>query len=169
MGTRRLLAIVSSLVALALPFAVAAPAAADEPLQSCWVSVDTGQSLCVDAGEDLVGAVEEDGVDLDFGDTAGRGTNAEVVLSALYDDTGYGGATFIMSVSGGNCSTTAYGYTSLSPYGWDNRAESFRSYNGCVTAVFSNTNYGGTQYGYYTSSSNLGTGMNNQASSWRVQ
>ncbi|MDM4762184.1 hypothetical protein QT381_04090 [Galbitalea sp. SE-J8] len=169
MSARRLLAIVLFLVALVLPSTVAEPASAADTLRSCWLSVDSGASLCVAAAEDLVDAVEVAGVDLLFDNAAARATDGEIALSTLYSDTGFGGAKLIMSASGSDCSTGAYGYTSLSPYGWDNRAQSFKSSNRCTTVVFKNTNYGGTQYGYYSSSSNLGTAMNNQASSWRVQ
>ena len=93
---------------------------------------------------------------------------SEVVISILYDDINYGGGSFVMSYNNANCVTTAYGYAQLGPYGWNDRASSFRSYAGCTTAVFENINYGGATVGYQTSASSLGV-MNDAASSWRAQ
>ncbi len=93
---------------------------------------------------------------------------AEVVISILYDNINYGGGSFVMSYNNANCATSAYGYPQLGPYGWNDRASSFRSYAGCITAVFENINYGGAVLGYQTNASSFGI-MNDQASSWRVQ
>ena len=65
------------------------------------------------------------------------------------------------------CYGYSHGYTNLGSIGWDNRISSFRSYSNCRTAIFANTNYGGSSYGYYTNSSYVGSAMNDQASSIR--
>ncbi|MGW9167220.1 hypothetical protein [Agromyces sp. NPDC055658] len=152
---------------------------------SCWVQVDTNESLCVDEGVDLVAAVaKEKGVRIvaeDGAIIAGKpykasnvsafdvGTQASYVVGILYDDVDYGGGSFVMSVtSSAGCTTgTAYGYTSLVGWGWNDRASSFHSYIGCKSAVFENTSYIGSQYGYYINASRFGV-MNDKASSWRV-
>lgn len=180
-------------IILAVPLALgSAGAVSAEPTvpdasYACWVSGDTGKSVCVDKGEDLLLAVaKEAGTRLTvpastvIGGLSASSSErkiaadgivtpfAEVVISILYDNTNYGDGSFVMSVNNANCTTTSYGFAQLSPYGWDNRAASFRSYAGCITAVFENINYGGAQIGYTTNVSNLGV-MNDQGSSWRVQ
>lgn len=181
----------SILLALPLTLGSAGAASAETTLHdatySCWVSGDTGKSVCVDKGDDLLLAVaKETGTKLIVPESTvigGLSVNsserriaaegirtpfAEVVISILYDNTNYGDGSFVMSYNNANCTTTSYGYAQLGPYGWDNRAASFRSYAGCITAVFENINYGGAQVGYATNDSNLGV-MNDQGSSWRVQ
>jgi len=165
-----------------------APAVAPPPVaaedESCWYAVDTGQSLCVKTGDDLVAAVAaEKGVRLIVpeGETvSGRtvdsrreaalapaGARASTAVSTIYDDLGFGGGSYTMSASTGSCATTAYGFTDLGPLGWNNRVSSFRSYGGCKTAVFTSTNYGGSSTGYRDSLSALGL-LNDLARSWRV-
>ena len=180
-------------LALAVPLALVTTGAAsaepafDEPTYSCWLSGDTGKSICVNKGEDLLLAVaKQAGTELIVPDgtvVGGIATSssarsiathgiltpfAEVVISILYDDVNYGGGSFVMSYNNANCSTTAYGYAQLGPYGWNDRASSFRSYAGCTTAVFEHINYGGAKVGYQTNASSLGV-MNDAASSWRAQ
>ena len=166
----------------------AGPAVAPPPAaaagESCWYAVDTGQSLCVTTGEDLVAAVaEEKGVRLIIpnGETvsglkvdarreaalAPAGLLASTAVSTIYDDNNYGGGSYTMSVSSGSCATTAFGFTDIGPLGWYNRVSSFKSYGGCKTALFSSTNYAGSSTGYSTSLSSVGS-MNDLAKSWRV-
>lgn len=206
----------------AVPFSGASSSAdlvddhtSDAAAFSCWLEVDTGNTLCVDEGVDLVAAVEaEAGVVLDVqegvtiggppagpsagdagdgdggggggggaGDAGGGGggggagagagdaalgnstARASTVISTIYADAGYAGASYTMSTSTGGCS---YGYANLTALGWHDRASSFRSFNGCTTALFANENYTGTRVGYTTNASSLGA-MNDTADSWRVQ
>jgi hypothetical protein len=166
----------------------AAPAAAADPVPddsyACWADLGTGLSLCVAQGVDLVAAVaDEYGVYLtvpagaipDSAGSAGptqlfesrsadaRATTA-AVISVIYDNASYGGASYSLSSAGG----CGYGYASLVPLGWNDRASSYRSFAGCSTALFANTNYTGTSTGYAANAASLG-GMNNQGSSWSVQ
>lgn len=170
-------------IPLTLLGGLTANATAEEPPPpNCWLEVDTGESLCVDADQDLAAAVAETGVQLvvpdgtvigghQVDDTASaRGSNAvlaSTVISILYDNIDYDGSSYVMSVSSGTCATSAWGYTDLAVIGWGDRASSFKSYAGCVTAVFEHENYGGAQYGYYVNGSSFGS-MNDRASSWRV-
>ena len=188
-GTRGLLAAVGALGLLligAAPARAASPAPSQQAAPACWGDVTTGRSLCVDAGTDLIPAVAaEYGVQLivpsnaiiggrPVGDVASTSLAPDTaltstVVSIVYADTGYGGASYVLSESTttAGCSTGwAFGFTSM-PSGWNDRVSSFRSYAGCSTAIFENTNYGGLQYGYYTSASSVG-GMNDRASSWRA-
>lgn len=151
--------------------------------ESCWYAVDTGQSLCVKTGEDLVAAVAEEGVRLVIPDgetvsgvpadsrrealLAPAGAQASVALSTIYDDNGYGGGSYTMSASSGGCATTAFGFTDIGPIGWYGRVSSFKSYGICKTALFTGTNYSGSSTGYVTSQTSMGS-LNDQAKSWRV-
>ena len=190
--SRLVLSAVVSIV-LAAPLALvtvgaasAAPTASPSNY-SCWESGTTGKSVCVDKGQDLVQAVaEQAGVrlvvpaDAVIGGIAVSSSErsiaakgivtpfAEVVISILYDDANYGGGSYTMSYNNANCATTSYGFAQLGPLGWNDRASSFKSFSGCITAVFENINYGGASVGYQTNASSLGV-MNDAASSWRVQ
>jgi hypothetical protein len=158
-----------------------------ESAASCWIDASTMQSLCVSAGTNLLAAVStEAGVDVSVpvGTPIGgvktktiASTTALVrrglvhtaasaeLISAIYDDINYGGGTYLLTSPGGNCDS---GLPSLVPYGWNDRVSSFKSYDGCITALFRNTNYGGTRVGYSTNKSSLGS-FNDQASSWATE
>ncbi len=150
---------------------------------SCWADLDTGQSLCVPDGVSLISAVEAatgqnisipagtviGGVKVSSGlaSAALLKTNAAAashIVSAIYDDVSYGGGTFVMT-AGSGCD---WGITSLGDFGWNDRASSFKSYDGCETALYKNTNFGGTKVGYSTNKSSLGS-MNDAASSWETE
>lgn len=155
-----------------------APASAPASGYACWADLSTGLSLCVDEGVDLVAAVaREYGVRLAVPDGAIPGSlassarlgsadpraTASTVISVIYDNTSYGGGSYSLSVGSG----CGWGHTSLSSLGWNDRASSYRSFNGCSTALFANEGYTGTSTGYAGSASSLG-GMNDQGSSWSV-
>ncbi|QYF74994.1 hypothetical protein [Cryobacterium sp. PAMC25264] len=150
---------------------------------ACWADLGTGARLCVDRGVDLVAAVaRERGVLLTVPDgaipgslpasarsastgaaTAGTAALASTVISVIYDNSGYGGGSYSLSISSG----CGWGVASLGAIGWNDRASSYRSFNGCTTALYSNENYAGSSTGYTTNASGLG-GLNDQASSWSV-
>jgi len=150
---------------------------------ACWADLGTGASLCVDRGVDLVAAVaRERGVLLTVPDgaipgslrasarsastgaaTAGTAAVASTVISVIYDNSGYGGGSYALSISSG----CGWGVAGLGSIGWNDRASSYRSFNGCTTALFANENYTGSSTGYTTNASGLG-GLNDQASSWSV-
>jgi hypothetical protein len=178
-------------VGLAVSFTVVGGAAADAAPSvattastsndSCWLDITSGQSLCVAPGVDLVAAVASStGINISVptgtpvnnakttsahASISALSTSAastSTVVSAIYDDINYGGTTFFMTVSGTGCGWTV---NSLTSYSWNDRASSFKSFNGCTTALFKNINLGGTKIGYSTSKASLGT-MNDAASSW---
>ncbi|WP_353808607.1 hypothetical protein [Agromyces sp. SYSU T00194] len=189
MVRKRTRVLMTALAAGALALAGQAPAhAADdsgtaEDNWSCWIDFATDESLCVGEGEDLVAAVrDEAGVELSaptgtiIGDrefeqpAVSRGSTAMLatVVGVLYDDINYGGGTLVFTGIPEGCTTGwAYGYTSLSSVGWNDRASSMRGYQGCRTAVFENENYVGSQFGYTPGNYFLGV-MNDEASSWRL-
>ena len=174
--------VVATVACSVLASATAASATELAPPKTCWVDVSTKDSLCVDTGTDLIAAVvREKGIQLVVPDGTPiggvpakasaatgltRSIQASTVTGILYDDVNYGGGSFVAS-SSGTCPAASYGYASLSAYGWNDRASSFRSYAGCTSAVFANDNYGGASYGYYANASSLGS-LNDQASSWRM-
>ncbi|HEY4267994.1 MAG TPA: peptidase inhibitor family I36 protein [Galbitalea sp.] len=164
------------------PTAAATPAATAEA--SCWLDITTGQSLCVPDGVSLVATVEATtgivitvpagtvvgGVAVSKGlASASLLTTASAqtshVVSALYDDINYGGGTYLMTASAAGCN---WGIASLVGAGWNDRASSFKSYSGCTTAIYQNTNYGGTRLGFATNKASFGS-MNDAASSWKTQ
>ncbi|WP_223692533.1 hypothetical protein [Leifsonia poae] len=178
------LGLIATMSTMGVGAANATPAPSAPPAdKSCWIAIDTGDSLCVPAGDDLVAAVaEQKGVRLVIpdgtvlggvavnsarSDLAPAAALASVALSAIYDDVNYGGSSYVMSVSGGNCSVSAYGLTDLNGIGWYGRVSSYKSFGTCKTALFKNTNYGGTSTGYAVNAASLGS-MNDQAKSWRV-
>jgi hypothetical protein len=153
------------------------------PLQSCWIEATTQESLCVPTGEDLIAAVQEqDGITIDVPAgtnvsgitiTAAHSFAAQLSLAAtattepvsiIYDDINYGGGSTIMSSAAG-CDAAV---PSLVPYGWNDRASSFKSFNGCLTALYQNINYGGTHVGYSSSKATFGS-QNDQGSSWETE
>jgi hypothetical protein len=181
LGTASLVAAFSltgGTVANASPPAGTSP---DNSTASCWIDSNTQQSLCVAAGQDLLAAVQEqDGVTISIPAgaviggqtvTAGRAAasllvsasaQTTIAVSILYDDINYGGGSTVMT--GSSCNS---GISNLGTYGWNDRASSFKSYNGCWTALWQNINYGGTYIGYAASDAAFGS-FNDQASSWHT-
>jgi hypothetical protein len=157
-------------------------ASGDSSAQSCWIDADTGESLCVPLGDDLVAAVQQvDGVAITvptgatLNGVSSQALKADasastlstaattVFVSELFDDINYGGGSTYMSGSG--CGAEI---PSLVPYSWNDRSSSFKSFDGCETAIYQNINYGGTRLGYYTNKASFGS-MNDAASSWRTE
>jgi hypothetical protein len=86
-----------------------------------------------------------------------------IATSIIYDDINYGGGSLVMTAS----SCTA-GIPTLVTDGWNDRASSFKSYNGCLTALYQNINYGGTREGFSSSKASFGS-QNDQGSSWKTE
>ncbi len=165
--------------------AVAAPPVRDAA-NSCWVDGITQESLCVDAGVDLVAEVlRQKGVKISAPegtkiggkpfraaeyDVAARSSvsvQAAYVVSIVYEHINYGGGSTVITGVSSGCSYYSYGYPRLSAIGWSGRVSSFRSFLNCRTAVFDYENYAGPGYGYVANASQLGS-MNDRADSWRV-
>lgn len=168
---------------LAVVAGAAGPASADDSESNgdyaCWSDLGSGLSLCVDEGVDLVDAVARAyGVRLVVPDGAipgsrrasaladgavGARATTSTVISVIYDNTSYGGGSYALSIASG----CGWGYSSLAALGWNDRASSYRSFNGCTTALFANDGYSGASTGYAGARASLGT-MNDQGSSWSV-
>lgn len=178
------LATVASVVGMTVLGAVPAHASEKVPSNSCWIDGITGESLCVDAGVDLVAQVLKEKdiriVAPDGAVIAGKqyssssvaqatdvSAQAAYVVSIVYDNINYGGGSTVITGVSTGCTSYSYGYVSLSAIGWSGRVSSFRSYLNCRTAIFDLEYYGGTRYGYTVNASQLGA-MNDRADSWRV-
>jgi hypothetical protein len=153
----------------------------------CFTMLDYGRSVCVDDQADLAAAVQEEtGLTLVTEGASSKSSKTStsskssasstarvaaaapaVLISRVFDDINYGGTSFGMAYSGANCSYYTYGIPDLGDYRWTGRVSSFKSYNGCRTALFSGTNYTGSSYGYQTNGPSLGA-FNDDARSWRV-
>ncbi|POH64946.1 hypothetical protein C3B59_09315 [Cryobacterium zongtaii] len=94
-------------------------------------------------------------------------TQAAVVVGILYDNINYGGGTFVASTDQGCAGGWVYTYNSLSPYGWNDRASSYKGFSSCRSTVFEGENQSGSQNGPSFNASSLGA-MNDKASSYRL-
>ncbi|MDQ1543305.1 MAG: hypothetical protein QOK08_943, partial [Actinomycetota bacterium] len=123
---------------------------------------ETGYTIDIPAGTP-VGGVKVNTAQASASLLSTNTTTTVKVLSALYDDINYGGGTYVMTgaACGGSISYTGN-------VGWNDRASSFKSFNGCSTAIYQNINFGGTRFGYYSYATSFGS-MNDQASSWRTE
>jgi hypothetical protein len=180
LGTAALVATFTIAGGSAASAATPDPSSSNDTQSSCWLDASTGASLCVPAGVNLISAVEAQTgyvIAIPAGTTVGGATVSKgqasastlstnsatvIALSALYDDVSYGGGTYLMT--GTAC---GQGIANIGNAGWNDRASSFKSFNGCDTAIYKDINYGGTRLGYYSYKSSFGT-MNDQASSWKT-
>jgi hypothetical protein len=161
-----------------------APTSSSQAKASCWAALSTGQSICVPDGVNLIATVEADTgltISIPAGTTIGgvktssslasashlsvQAATTTHIVSAIYQDINYGGSTFVMTADSAGC---GWGIPSLGDFGWNDRASSFKSYGGCVTALYQNDNYSGTRIGFSSYKSSLGS-MNDAASSWVTQ
>jgi len=160
------------------------PSPADPSSQSCWLDASTQQSLCVPAGQDLIASVQDEAgvtIVLPEGTTVGDVAQTKsriaatqfapataltsIAVSAIYDDVNYGGGTLVLTATASGCN---WYVTSLGTYGWNDRASSFKSFNGCQTALWQNNSFTGTHVGYTTNLASFGS-FNDQASSWHTE
>ncbi|NQX11534.1 hypothetical protein HQQ80_07855 [Microbacteriaceae bacterium VKM Ac-2855] len=139
--------------------------------QDCWVLVDTGESLCVDQGEDLAAAVlDEKGytmLESPDGGIVARGTLATYNLGTIFDDISYGGGSRTFQTSDpAICAVgKTYGDPDLRNSGWNDRVSSFLGYNGCRGVLFADITYIGSTYGPTSAAGWVGSSYNDLASS----
>ncbi|QDZ15894.1 hypothetical protein [Humibacter ginsenosidimutans] len=179
--TRRLSAgFIGAIAGTIVVLGAAVPAHADavgDAGQNCGVFVDTGQTICVDAGQDLHAAVTADTGKTIVTAATGASAPAAVsraavaaastsyLLGRLYDDQNYGGSYLELYGSGSGCtSSNGFGFANIGS-AWYGRVSSFRGYSNCEVKIFSSTSYGGSSYGFYASSSYVGSAMNDKARS----
>lgn len=80
---------------------------------------------------------------------AGRATDrmASTVIGIEYEDTNFGGDDWIVSVASGCTDGGTERWTSvLTGTSWDNRISSARTYAGCKSRHYENSNFTGSQY-----------------------
>lgn len=166
-------AVATLLATIALSAVATAPASAATPTsahtQSCWQDTDTGRIECFDASIDPLEYIAEatDGpviTDASSTPVAARSSAAATyIITIVYDGTGYSGASFSFSTTVADpCLGRTQTVNSLGS--WNDRIDSFRSYNGCTTRLHENNDLGGASYGPYTSSSNVGAFANRASS-----
>ncbi|GAB2527040.1 hypothetical protein GCM10027064_25260 [Microbacterium petrolearium] len=164
------------LAALALA-PTAATAAAPADAQSCWVNVDTGESACFDASLDPIAQIEADtgttvvavptgSMRVASARSAAVAADAETYLLATgWDEIGYAGASVsYFTTLPQVCDGYTHGFSTL--HDWDQRFESLRSYNGCVSYVYDAINFSGTEFGPISASADLGAFKDRARSLW---
>jgi hypothetical protein len=177
--SRRALAGLFAAGAVAISLLAASPALADEATssQSCWTDVDTGATGCFDSSLN-----PQDQIELATGKTvvaAPTGTETAARSAAVATDTlfmlvtGYDGTgrvgesnTYFTSNTSGCNAGLVFGFTGLGT--WDNRFESIQSFNGCLTTLYTDTNFNGSFTNLLAFSDDLGT-FKNVASSLDVE
>lgn len=180
-NTRRITAVAFALGALALFPVSAAQAAAPAtqaaaPAQSCWYNVDNDTMGCFDASLDPQEQIElVTGSDLIAVPT---GTQQRVAPSAAadpvtyllatgWDAVGQTGVNFsYFTANAAICNGLSHSLGNLGV--WNNRFESFVTYNGCEGYLYDSTDYFGTEFGPVVNSTNLGT-FRNRAESMIVE
>jgi hypothetical protein len=158
--------------------------------QSCWHDVDTGASSCFATGSmspaQAIAQATGDPVvatpTVESGTSsaapasgsasrsasqpapaAGQSATTNFLLVVLYDGTNMtGNSNSYFTTNTKICVGIINQFPALSNF--NDRTESFASFNGCQTSLWTDLNFGGTQYGPLASSTSLGT-LNNTASS----
>lgn len=165
-------------VAAALTAGTSPTAAADY----CWLNADSGQVSCyVTNGERQAAIDAASGVASDAAKnvspaapsrpmTAARGmgeneAGPQQVIASIYEDVGYGGASFRITAAGG-CSGAGT-FVNLTGFGWEDTVSSFKGRHGCSVKLFDNEDSSGDSYGYWRQSPYVGR-LNDRASSMSI-
>jgi hypothetical protein len=148
--------------------------------QSCWDNVATWQTGCFATGMNPYQQISEaTGTNVVAVPTAGgaaagaraafatphaiEGAATSYILTNVWSSTNEtGDAMTYFTTNSTVCVGGSYGFPSLGS--WNDRIQSFQSFNGCVTTLYHDSNYGGTHFGPQSLASTLGS-FNNQASS----
>lgn len=169
----RLAAVVVAATLVLLP---AAPAAADPEPQDCALDVDLDVLVCVAVGDDLAAAyLDETGRELlpspDEGEGSANGLLgplASYSLVTFYVNTSYAGASFTIVRSTPCNGSTLSSIANLGTVGMNDAISSFATYGSCEARLYEDVSYGGSTFGYTTSTSSLPT-FNDLASSARAR
>ncbi len=131
-----------------------------QPSKPCWVNLDRGLSLCVDAGENLADAVlARHGILLESEDKVIAPSALalasserkdfrplkETVIGVLFEHEAYRGYSLVVTVTGNSCSGAVFVIPNLVASGWNNRISSFKSYSNCRTTIFEDFNFKGAR------------------------
>jgi hypothetical protein len=168
------------LAALALA-PTAATAASPADAQSCWVNVDTGESACFDASLDPIAQIEADTgstvVAVPTGSVsvasarsaaAGAADDETYLLATVWDEVGQPGppaqSNTYFTTNPLICDGITHSWDDL--LDWNDRIESIRSFNGCVSYLYDDYNLYGEEFGPVVTSSDLGAFRNKARSLW---
>jgi hypothetical protein len=142
---------------------------------ACWTDGDTQAVSCYPTRDAMIDAIETttggDFVAVPDGSAsfAQPAPDTTFALVTVYDDLNLAGASMTYTTTNSAvCTGPSYGFSSLGS--WNDRIESFQSFNGCVTTLYRDINYSPASpvFGPNTSSSNVGATWRNQASSLSV-
>ena len=164
---KAVLAIVACLfLAATMTAAKGAPSAA----KYCSADVTKQKLECHDTPEELNRSLELAGVDNGKADKGKEGlrlqseatTQSASVIGTIYDNSGYGGG--YLNIVGNSCWSGYTDFIDLTWTGWNDRLSSFIGASGCRLYLHDNWDGTGAGYGWYASSSWVGT-MNDRTSS----
>ncbi|SKA81257.1 hypothetical protein SAMN06295879_0302 [Agreia bicolorata] len=174
---------VSASLLVASPALAAPNTASNTASQSCWENVDTGATGCFDSaldereqielatGRPLV-AVETGSANASRSATSASPTTASATTADYLLVTGWDGInqtgdskSYLTSNTTGCGAGLNFGFQNLQT--WSDRFESIQSYNGCLTTLYADINFGGAFTGLIATSNDLGT-FKNKASSLDV-
>ncbi|WP_029136647.1 hypothetical protein [Nakamurella lactea] len=157
------------------PSVPSAPSAAagriDDAGSFCAFNSATGVLACVDDLQDYPAAKQAAGVEPDLGVARpGAIAAAQYLLGRFYDDelflTTHG---YIDWFASSPCTSTGSDIDSSwsDTTSWRSRISSFRAYSNCAIKAWRNTGYSGSSVGYTSSSSNVGSTLNDHV--WSVR
>lgn len=97
---------------------------------------------------------------------------AATVIGIQYQHSNYGGSRWTHSItSNGFTCTGTVGDTDAeqasTPAGWNDIVSSFQNFSNCWTKIYEHNNFGGSSYGYTSSTGYVGDAMNDRTSSVR--
>lgn len=151
--------------AVVIPLAAASPVAAAPPGGNfCSINVGTERMVCVATAAELPSAQAQ------AARSGGVTPAATYIIAKLYDNAGFNASAGVLEVTAGAACTTSKTNVdaSLSNLGvWSDRISSFQGYANCYVQLWGNPGFAGASLGYYSGTSNVGSAMNDRASSAR--
>lgn len=165
MSHKLVLAAAALVGAVVIPLAAAAPAAAAPSGGNfCSINVDTERMVCVATAAELPSAQAQ------AARSGGVTPAATYIIAKLYDNGNFDASAGVLEVTAGAACTTSKTNidSSLSNLGvWSDRISSFQGYANCYVKLWENAGFVGASLGYYSGTSNVGSAMNDRASSAR--
>ena len=176
---RRLGQIAAALLATATltlttsPALVAATGSPDGADEVCWLAAETGVIQCYDDEAEMAESIlDQTGARIveEGASTSARSSSALAAaslypISRMFEDPDYEGS--YLTVTAPSTTFCVNSSVQLSNMGaWSDRVSSVLSYNGCLTRLWPNINFGGT-YATFNDAATLGS-MGNASSSYKV-
>ncbi|KJC63581.1 hypothetical protein [Agreia bicolorata] len=185
--SRRTLGLIVGGASVAASLLVASPAlaATNAASQSCWENVDTGATGCFDSAlderEQIELATGRPLVAVETGSANASRTAASTNATTASTSTATADYLLVTGWDGINQTGDSKSYLTSNTTGcgagvnfsfqnlltWSDRFESIQSYNGCLTTLYADINFGGAFTGLISTSNDLGT-FKNKASSLDV-